>query len=105
MAGIGTRSAGHRCRQAVAVLLTMAACVGLAGAGDGLSGSDQEQARRLYAQLKAASEQQRSRQCLELAGTLLDYYPAFDRNDEVLTLAVDAAAKVGRRAACPGAHR
>jgi branched-chain amino acid transport system substrate-binding protein len=95
MAGIGTRSAGRRCRQAVVVLLMMAACAGLAGAGDGLSGPDREQARRLYAQLKAASEQQRARQCLELAGTLLDYYPAFDRNDEVLTLAVDAAARLG----------
>lgn len=78
----------------IAVAVTVAAT---AVAGRDLKGSELEQARRLYAQLKAAQEEQRARQCLELAGTLLDYYPGFDRNDEVLVIAVAAAAGIGDR--------
>lgn len=82
-------------RPAAAVLLVVAVITPVqARAGDGLKKPDLEQARRLYAQLKDASEEQRSRQALELAGTLLDYYPAFDRNDEVLVLAMEAAARL-----------
>jgi branched-chain amino acid transport system substrate-binding protein len=55
-------------------------------AGDGLA-----QAQRLYAQLKREHSLHRDRKSLEIAGTLLDYYPAFERNDEVLSLAVQSA--------------
>ncbi|MCP4292481.1 MAG: amino acid ABC transporter substrate-binding protein [bacterium] len=56
-----------------------------------LSGSKLEQAEGLYADLHREISLHRYRKSLELAGTLLDYYPAFDRNDEVLVLAMDAA--------------
>lgn len=82
---------------AVAATIIAAALAGVVLAGPALKGADLEQARRLYAQLKSAHEEQRARQCLELAGTLLDYYPAFDRNDEVLAIAVAAADGVGDR--------
>jgi branched-chain amino acid transport system substrate-binding protein len=49
------------------------------------------QAQRLYAQLKREHSLHRDRKSLELAGTLLDYYPTFERNDEVLSLAVQSA--------------
>ncbi len=79
---------------AAGIVVMAVACIGTAFAGDGLKKPDLEQAHRLYAQLKAASEEQRARQTLELASTLLDYYPAFDRNDEVLVLAMEASAKL-----------
>ncbi len=56
-----------------------------------LDGEQLEQAQRLYAQLQREHSLHRDRKCLELAGTLLDYYPAFDRNDEVLSVAVQSA--------------
>ncbi len=59
-----------------------------------LSGSQLEQAEKLYANLRREVSLQRDRKSLELAGTLLDYYPAFDRNDEVLLLAVDSATRL-----------
>ena len=58
-------------------------------AGDGL-----EQAQRLYAQLKREYSLHRDRNCLELAGNLLDYYPQFERNDEVLAMAVESAQRL-----------
>lgn len=95
MTGFAAGIFGRHGRLAAMLLMVMAvACAAPARAGDGLRKPDLEQARRLYAQLKAASEEQRARQTLELAGTLLDYYPAFDRNDEVLVLAMEAAAKL-----------
>lgn len=81
----------------VVALAGLLAAAGASVAAKGLERADLEQARRLYAQLKAAHDEQRSRQCLELAGTLLDYYAAFDRNDEVLDLAVESAARLGDR--------
>jgi len=77
---------------------------GLAGCGGTASGpsaestlsdSDLEQAERLYSQLKREYSLQRDRKSLDLAGSLLDYYPSFARNDEVLTLAIGAAARLG----------
>ena len=82
---------------AVAVIAVAVVIAAAAGAGQDLKGGELEQARRLYAQLKAAHEEQRARQSLELAGALLDYYPGFDRNDEVLVMAVAAADEVGDR--------
>jgi branched-chain amino acid transport system substrate-binding protein len=93
MVGFAARVRGPLGLLAVAVLLAVSS--GPARAGDELRGADLEQARRLYAQLNAAHDKQRARESLELAGTLLDYYPSFDRNDEVLTLAVEAAARLG----------
>lgn len=98
---VRSRSRGQRWARATAVAVTAAifaaTFAATAQAGPALKGADLEQARRLYAQLKSAHEDQRARQCLELAGTLLDYYPAFDRNDEVLAIAVAAADGVGDR--------
>lgn len=82
---------------AVAAAIVAATLAGAAAAAPSLKGADLEQARRLYAQLKSAHEERRARQCLELAGTLLDYYPSYDRNDEVLAIAVGAAEAVGDR--------
>ena len=93
----GFAAGARRLTVLVAAGLLWLAAAGNAGAGDALKGGDLEQARRLYAQLRQAHDEQRARQSLELAGALLDYYPAFDRNDEVLTLAVDAAARLGDR--------
>ncbi|MBM4129496.1 amino acid ABC transporter substrate-binding protein [bacterium] len=82
----------------VATAMVVAAMLaGAAMAAPALKGAELEQARRLYSQLKAAHEDQRARQCLELAGALLDYYPTYDRNDEVLAIAVGAAEAVGDR--------
>lgn len=59
-----------------------------------LTGSQLIQAEKLYANLRREVSLNRDRKSLELAGTLLDYYPAFDRNDEVLLLAVDSATRL-----------
>ncbi|MCB1184201.1 ABC transporter substrate-binding protein [bacterium] len=87
-------------------LLALAAACGwiLAGCGGsasgsreqagGLNGSDLDQAQRLYSQLKREYALERDRKSLDLAGTLLDYYPNFSRNDEVLQLAVESAARL-----------
>lgn len=74
---------------------------GCAGGGSGAARMESEEARlgtdqlvqaqRLYAQLQRDHSLHRDRKCLEVAGTLLDYYPAFERNDEVLSLAVQSA--------------
>lgn len=61
----------------------------------GLEGEQLAQARRLYAQLQRESSLQRDRKALDLAGNLLDYYPLFARNDEVLGMAVEAAQRLG----------
>lgn len=65
-----------------------------ANTSEQLSGSKLEQAEKLYANLRREVSLHRDRKSLDLAGTLLDYYPAFDRNDEVLLLAVDAATRL-----------
>lgn len=59
-----------------------------------LSGAKLEQAEKMYADLRLEVSLHRDRKSLDLAGTLLDYYPAFDRNDEVLLLAVGSATRL-----------
>lgn len=56
-----------------------------------LSVAQLEQANRTFAQLRQESSLRRNRKVLDLAGALLDHYTAFERNDEVLDLAVTAA--------------
>ncbi len=63
--------------------------------GQELTGKQLDQAEKLYADLRREVSLHRDRKSLSLAGTLLDYYPAFDRNDEVLALAVDSATRLG----------
>ena len=77
-------------------VLLLAGCGGGSGTGvshdaGSLSQGQLDQAQRLYAQLKREFSLHRDRKCLELVGTLLDYYPGFDRNDEVLSLGVQSA--------------
>ncbi len=60
-----------------------------------LGGDKLAQAQTLYAQLKRDHSLHRDRSCLELAGNLLDYYSGFERNDEVLSLAVQSANRLG----------
>lgn len=60
-----------------------------------LSAAHMEQAQRQYAQLKKEHSLHRDRKSLELVASLLDYYPAFPRNDEVLTLGMSAAERLG----------
>lgn len=60
-----------------------------------LKGKDLAQAEKLYANLRREVSLNRDRKSLDLAGTLLDYYPAFSRNDEVLLLALNSAARLG----------
>jgi len=79
----------------LAVVLT--GCGGSSGSGSessSLSGVEFDQAQRLYGQLQREHSLHRDRKCLDIAGTLLDYYPNFSRNDEVLALAVDASARL-----------
>ncbi|PID78868.1 hypothetical protein CSB20_12905, partial [bacterium DOLZORAL124_64_63] len=64
---------------------------------DGLDAKQRAQAERLYGQLQREASLHRDRKTLELAGNLLDYYPAFERNDEALSLAVEAADRLGDR--------
>ncbi len=78
----------------------LAGCGGSAGGGKektSLSGTEMDQAQRLYSQLKRESSLHRDRKALDLAASLLDYYPTFPRNDEVLTLAVTSAARLEDR--------
>lgn len=75
----------------------LAGCGGTTGGTAGqtaLKGADLEQAERLYAQLKRENSLHRDRKSLDLAASLLDYYPSFNRNDEVLLLAVESAARL-----------
>jgi ABC-type branched-subunit amino acid transport system substrate-binding protein len=85
---------------AALLVLVVGGCGGSSG-GRGRSGSltgpDLEQAHRLYAQLQREHSLERDRKALDLAGSLLDYYPSFPRNDEVLGLAIGSAARLGDR--------
>ncbi len=88
----------------VSLVLLVGAVVGFSGCAPSyqkdantnleLTGTQLEQAEKLYGNLRREVSLRRDRKSLELAGTLLDYYPAFDRNDEVLLLAVDAATRL-----------
>ncbi len=78
----------------VALVAVLAGCGGTSGGTSSeasLRGDDLDQAQRLYSQLKREHSLNRDRKTLDLAASLLDYYPTFSRNDEVLMLAVDAA--------------
>lgn len=79
----------------VGAALLLPGCSGGAGkveTEEARLGTDQlVQAQRLYAQLQRDHSLHRDRKCLELAGSLLDYYPTFERNDEALSLAVQSA--------------
>lgn len=85
------------------VFLLLSGCGGSStgrGGESSLRGTELDQARRLYAQLKRAESLDQNRNILDLANSLLDYYPAFSRNDEVIAVAIEAAASLadGRRA-------
>jgi len=76
------------------LIVTTGGCGGTGGGSSSegsLRGDDLDQAERLYSQLKREYSLEHDRKALDLAGNLLDYYPAFVRNDEVLLLAVDSA--------------
>ncbi len=60
-----------------------------------LMGKELEQAEKLFANLRQEVSLHRYRKSLHLAGTLVDYYPAFARNDEVLAMAMDSATRIG----------
>ena len=62
---------------------------------EGLDAKQRAQAERLYGQLQREVSLHRDRKTLELAGNLLDYYPTFERNDEVLSVAIEAADRLG----------
>jgi branched-chain amino acid transport system substrate-binding protein len=83
---------------ALAVVMTLAVGCGPAGkpapAEESLTGTDLDQANRLFSQLTGAAARQADRQVLDLTASLLDYYPNYPRNDEALALAVTAAARV-----------
>jgi ABC-type branched-subunit amino acid transport system substrate-binding protein len=86
---------------AILLVVFAAGCGGSGGSGAGaeksLTGTELDQAQRLYSQLKRESSLHRDRKALDLAASLLDYYPTFPRNDEVLTMAVTSAARLEDR--------
>ncbi len=88
------------------VLLGLCGMCGISGCGSGgkpdtgtdqLTGSDLEQAERLYFRLVREHSLQRDSEALAVADLILDQYPAFVRNDEVLDIAIDSAARLGRQ--------
>lgn len=68
---------------------------GIVNDGSRLEGKNLERANRLYGQLQREVSLGRDRKSLELSATLLDYYPTFNRNDEVLVLALEASDRLG----------
>ncbi len=87
-----------------AVLAGIAAWILLPGCGGqnppaetvaGLQGPELDQAQRLYAQMVMEHQLHRDRKTLEIAANLLDYHSRFDRNDEVLDMAIDSAVSLG----------
>jgi len=84
----------------LSVVLVVAGCGGSSAGARGaesLQGTELDQAQRLYAQLKRAESLHQDRKSLDLTNTLLDYYPTFSRNDEVIAVAVEAAARLNDR--------
>jgi len=69
---------------------------------ESLTGSSLEQAQRLYGQLKREHSLHRDRQALDLAATLVDYYPKFAENDDVLRMAILSAQRLGDLAMARG---
>ena len=66
-----------------------------AGETDQLSGSDREQAERLWKGLIREHSLDRNEKALAAAEALLSQYPTFSRNDEALLLAAQSAAGMG----------
>ncbi|MCK9994774.1 MAG: ABC transporter substrate-binding protein [Candidatus Krumholzibacteria bacterium] len=64
---------------------------------DQLTGSDLEQAERLFFRLTREHSLQRDGEALAVADAIIEQYPTFVRNDEVLYLATDSAARLGNR--------
>ncbi len=82
------------------LMMLLAGCGGTsAGPADeaSLSGAALAQAQQLYAELEREHSLHHDDKSLALAERLLDLHPAFSRNDEVLTMAVDAAARLDDR--------
>ncbi len=87
------------------VLLGLGGLTGISGCGSGgkpetatdqLAGSDLEQAERLFFRLTREHSLQRDGEVLAVADVILEQYPTFVRNDEVLDLAIDSAGRLGR---------
>jgi branched-chain amino acid transport system substrate-binding protein len=87
----------------VLLLLVWVGLCGLSGCGSGgkpdgrpdqLTGSELEQAERLLFKLTREHSLQRDREAVAVADAILAQYPAFSRNDEVLSLAIDSAARL-----------
>ncbi len=87
----------------VLLLLVWLGLCGLSGCGSGgkpggrpdqLTGSELEQAERLFFKLTREHSLQRDSEALAVANAILTQYPAFARNDEVLFLAIDSAARL-----------
>ena len=85
----------------VAVVLGLALVGGCGGQPNPVTdeqarlGEDQlVRAQRLYSQMKREFSLHRDRKVLQQAGNLLDYYKGFPRNDEVLSMAVQAASRL-----------
>jgi branched-chain amino acid transport system substrate-binding protein len=64
------------------------------GPADQMSGSELEQAERLMFQVTKEHSLQRDRETLTLADTILSQFPTYSRNDDVLFLAIDSAARI-----------
>ena len=67
-----------------------------AGPATGPAGADLEQAQRLYGKLVREHSLHRDAEALAAAGALLEQYPTFSPGDEVLFLAFDSSARLGR---------
>jgi len=83
----------------LAVLWLVAGCGASATGGGGneeitLSGADLAQAERLFDQLKSKHAVHRDRDVVEIAGNLVDYYPAYSGNAEALYLAIGSAQRL-----------
>ncbi len=88
------------------VLLGLGGLTGISGCGSGgkpetgtdqLAGSDLEQAERLFFRLTREHSLQRDGEALAVADVILEQYPTFVRNDEVLDLAIDSAGRLGQQ--------
>ncbi len=79
---------------------------GLSGCGTGgkpdsgtdqLTGSELEEAERLFFRLTREHSLQRDTEAVAVADVILKQYPTFGRNDEVLILAIDSEVRIGHR--------
>ena len=64
-------------------------------------GRSLELAQRLFAQLQWEHSSHRYRKVLDIAANLLDYYPNFAHNDEVLSYGRDRGTQTGRARSAP----